>query len=226
MKIRVMFFGMLKDVTGIASDPLNGPEPLTAGGVWELYADRFPNLGALKPHVRPALNHEFSNWDAPVSEGDELAFLPPVSGGSGGADLIRLVRDPIDVRALAEMVLAPAHGALVTFEGVVRDNTGGRPTEFLEYDCYEPMALRQMEELAADIRSKYAIGEIAMVHRLGKLAIGEASVVICVSAPHRKPAFEACSEAINRLKATVPIWKKEHFAGGEVWVEGEWGAHV
>jgi molybdopterin synthase catalytic subunit len=223
MKIRVLFFGMLKDVTGLAADQLDFPEALTPGRVWELYATRFPSLTPLKPHVRPALNHEFSNWDAAVSAGDELAFLPPVSGGSG---FVSLVRHPIDSRALASRVLGSAHGAVVTFEGVVRDNTGGRPTEFLEYDCYEPMALRLMEDLASNLRSKHAIGEIAMVHRLGKLAIGEASVVISVSAPHRKPAFEACFEAINRLKATVPIWKKEHFAGGEVWVEGEWGNHA
>jgi len=223
MKIRVLFFGMLKDVTGLAADQFDFSGTLTPGRVWELYAERFPRLTALKPHVRPALNHEFSNWDAAVSVGDELAFLPPVSGGSG---LVSLVRDPIDVNALVARVLAASNGAVVTFEGLVRDNSGGRPTQFLEYDCYEPMALRMMEDLAADLRAKHAIGEIAIVHRLGRLAVGEASVVISVSAPHRKPAFDACFEAINRLKATVPIWKKEHFAGGEVWVEGEWGSHA
>jgi molybdopterin synthase catalytic subunit len=223
MKIRVLFFGMLKDVTGLASDEPDIPESLTPGRVWEHYAAHFPSLTALQAHVRPALNHEFSTWDAAVSAGDELAFLPPVSGGNG---LVSLVRDPIDVNALVARVLAASNGAVVTFEGLVRDNTRGRLTEFLEYDCYETMALRLMEDLAADIRAKHAIGEIAMVHRLGKLAIGEASVVITVSAPHRKPAFEACFEAINRLKSTVPIWKKEHFAGGEVWVEGEWGSHA
>jgi molybdopterin synthase catalytic subunit len=217
---------MLKDATGFASDLLDSPEPVSSGHVWELYAARFPGMAALKPHIRPALNHEFSTWDAAVSDGDEIAFLPPVSGGSGRTGFVSLIREPIDTAALAARVSGPANGAVVTFEGVVRDNTGGRPTEFLDYDCYEPMALRLMEELAADILAKHAIGEIAMVHRLGKLAIGEASVVISVSAPHRKPAFEACFEAINRLKSTVPIWKKEHFGGGEVWVEGEWGSHV
>lgn len=223
MKIRVLFFGMLKDVTGLASDQLDVPDALTSGLVWEMYAGRFPSLAPLKQHVRPALNHEFSDWEASLSCGDELAFLPPVSGGSA---LVSLVRKVIDVNALVALVVGPANGAVVTFEGVVRDNTSGRPTEFLEYDCYEPMALRLMQDLAVDIRSNYAIGEVAMAHRLGKLGIGEASVVIAVSAPHRKPAFEACLEAINRLKSTVPIWKKEHFAGGEIWVEGEWGAHA
>jgi molybdopterin synthase catalytic subunit/molybdopterin converting factor small subunit len=226
MKIRVLFFGMLKDVTGLSSDQVDFAGPLTSGLVWQHYADRFPKLAALQAHVRPAVNHEFSTWDATVSADDELAFLPPVSGGSALPGEVALVRHAIDVRALAAGVLSPAHGAVVTFEGVVRDNTKGRPTEFLEYECYEPMALRMMQALAADIRSNYAIGEIALVHRLGKLAIGEASVVICVSAPHRKPAFDACFEAINRLKSTVPIWKKEHFEGGEVWVEGEWPVHV
>ncbi len=221
MRVRVLFFGMLKDVTGFSTEQIDLPEPANLRTVWDAYAARFPRMEELKPHLRLALNHEFSDLAASVAAGDEVAFLPPVSGGSG-SPLIALTRAPIDTGALVSAVQRSADGAVVTFEGVVRDNTKGRPTQFLDYECYEAMALRLMEDLGRDMRAKYAVGQIAMVHRLGRFGIGEASVVIVVSAPHRKPAFDACFEAINRLKATVPIWKKEHFMDGEVWVEGEW----
>ncbi len=224
MHVRVLFFGQLKDATGSAAHDFEAPDTSSLASIWDDFAARFPRLAAHRPHTRAARNHEFASFDTPVCPGDEVAFLPPVSGGS--ESFVFLTRDPIDARALARLVQRPADGAVATFEGVVRDNTKGKPTEFLDYECYEPMALRLMEDLRRDMKSKHAIGEVAIVHRLGKLAIGEASVVIAVSAPHRKPAFDACFEAINRLKSTVPIWKKEHFAGGEVWVEGAWEDHA
>jgi MoaE-MoaD fusion protein len=224
MQVHVLFFGQLKDATGFAAYDLEASDTASLGSIWDDFAARFPRLAAHRPHVRAARNHEFAPFDTPVEPGDEIAFLPPVSGGSGS--LVLLTRDTIDARAMACLVQRPTDGAVVTFEGVVRDNTKGRPTEFLEYECYEPMALRLMEELRRDLLAKHAIGEAAIVHRLGKLAIGEASVVIVVAAPHRKAAFDACSEAINRLKSTVPIWKKEHFAGGEIWLEGDWDQKV
>lgn len=222
MQVRVLFFGMLKDVTGFASERLEAPEASSLASVWDLYAERFPRLGPMKSHVRLALNQEFSDLDAPVGPNDEIAFLPPVSGGSDR--FLFLTRDPIDTRSLVRMVSRPSDGAIATFEGVVRDNSQGRRTNFLEYECYEAMALRMIEDLARDLQAKHAIGQIAIVHRLGTVTVGEASVVIVVTAPHRKPAFEACFEAINRLKSTVPIWKKEHYTDGEVWVEGAWDA--
>ncbi len=224
MQVHVLFFGQLKDATGFAAHDFEASESASLSSIWDDFAARFPRLAAHRPHVRAARNHEFASFDTQVEPGDEIAFLPPVSGGSEG--FVSLTRDPIDARALVSLVQHPTDGAVVTFEGVVRDNTKGRPTEFLEYECYEPMALRLMEDLRRDLRTKHAIGEVAIVHRLGKLAIGEASVVIVVAAPHRKPAFEACFEAINRLKSSVPIWKKEHFAGGEIWVEGDWDQKV
>ena len=115
---------------------------------------------------------------------------------------------------------------MIAFEGVVRNNTKGRATRFLDYECYEPMAIKTMMEIGHDIASRHAITRIAMVHRLGRMEISEISVLIVVSAPHRKAAFEAALEGINRLKKLVPIWKKEHFADGEVWVEGEWDESV
>ncbi len=137
-------------------------------------------------------------------------------------DVVALVREPIDARALAARLLRGEDGAVVVFEGVVRNNSQGRATLFLEYEGYEPMALALMEALATEARADFAIDRIAIVHRLGRLEIGDASVVIVVTAAHRGPAFEACRRTIDRLKKTVPIWKKEHFADGAVWVEGQW----
>jgi molybdopterin synthase catalytic subunit len=128
----------------------------------------------------------------------------------------------VDARALSARLLQGEDGAVVTFEGVVRNNTKGRRTRYLEYECYEGMAVKKMAEIGRELAAQYAISRIAMVHRLGRMEIGETSVAIVVTAPHRRPAFEAALEAINRLKRLVPIWKKEYFADGEVWVEGEW----
>jgi len=133
-----------------------------------------------------------------------------------------LTRQPIDSRALADRMRRDEDGAVIVFEGVVRNNSKGRATLFLDYECYEAMAIRKIAEIGREIAASMPIGHIAMVHRLGKMEIGEASVSIVVSSPHRKPAFDAALEGINRLKKLVPIWKKEHFADGEVWVEGEW----
>jgi len=137
-----------------------------------------------------------------------------------------LTREPIDAAAVARQLLRGEDGAFVNFEGVVRNNTKGRATKFLDYECYEAMAIKTMADLGREIAGTHAIGRIAMVHRLGRMEIGETSVAVIVTAPHRKPAFDAALEGINRLKRTVPIWKKEHFADGEVWVEGEWDESV
>jgi MoaE-MoaD fusion protein len=136
-------------------------------------------------------------------------------------DIVQLVHEPIDSRALAESLKAPGDGALVIFDGFVRDNFKGERTLYLEYEAYEPMAYAKMQEIRAHMRSKFAIHRLAIVHRLGRLEIGETSVLIAVSSAHRAAAFEACRYAIEALKRSVPIWKKEYFAGGGVWVEGE-----
>jgi molybdopterin synthase catalytic subunit len=152
-----------------------------------------------------------------------------VSGGSpycheisDNGNLFALTRHAIDNGQIIERLLRGEAGAVITFEGVVRNNTKGRRTRFLDYECYEPMAIKMMAEIGREIAAGYAIDRIAMVHRLGRMLIGETSVSIIVTAPHRKAAFEAALEGINRLKRLVPIWKKEHFEDGEVWVEGEW----
>jgi molybdopterin synthase catalytic subunit len=136
-------------------------------------------------------------------------------------DVYQLVREPIDMAALARLVRAPEDGAVVTFDGFVRNQSHNRPTLYLNYEAYESMALAKMREIGIQIYEKYRIHRIAMVHRLGRLEIGETSVFIAISAPHRAAAFDACRFAIDTLKRTVPIWKKEYFEDGAVWADGE-----
>jgi MoaE-MoaD fusion protein len=228
MRVRVLFFGILKDLTGRSEDEIQLDEGAKVASVFEYYAERFPKLRAMAASIVMARNHEFSPLSSPVADGDEVAFLPPVSGGNGSeivdeaGHYFALTRRPIVTKNITDRMQRPSDGAVIAFEGVVRDNTKGRATKFLDYECYEAMALKMMAQIGREIAATHAIGRIAMVHRLGRMEIGEASVVIVVSAPHRKPAFDAALEGINRLKKLVPIWKKEHFADGEVWVEGEW----
>lgn len=222
MCVKVLFFGSLRDLAGFSEDTLDLaslPKPVSLASVFEYYAKRFPKLNDLRPSIVMARNQQFSSADTLIHANDEIALLPPVSGGSA---LFSLTRDLIDSAALARQIATASDGAVVTFEGIVRDNTKGRRTLYLEYEGYEAMAIQIMEKLGAEIVVAHAIGRIGMIHRLGRLEIGEASVVIVAAAPHRRPAFEAALEAIDRLKRTVPIWKKEYFEDGAVWVDGEW----
>ena len=225
MRVKVLYFGMLKDVVGRAAEELEVAAPATVGGVFDDCARRYPRLGELAASIVLARNHAFAARDAALGDGDEVALLPPVSGGAG-KHVFALTTAPIDARAVAGRLITGAEGAVVTFEGTVRNHTGGRRTRYLDYECYAPMALKLMEEVGEEVARRYAIERLAMVHRLGRLLVGETSVVVVATAEHRRPAFEAALEAIDRLKKRVPIWKKEHFADGEVWVEGEWDADV
>ncbi|MDX2149981.1 MAG: molybdopterin converting factor subunit 1 [Bryobacteraceae bacterium] len=232
MRVRVLFFGMLKEIVGRPEDALDLPPGAQVESVFDHYAAAAPPLRDLRKSIVLAHNHEFVDARTPLSDGDEVAFLPPVSGGSSheisdpGGHYFALTRQVIDTRRLQERLLRGEDGAVVAFEGVVRNNSGGRATRFLDYECYEPMALKVMAQLGLDLAASFAIGRVALVHRLGRLQIGEASVAVVVTAPHRRPAFEAALEAINRLKKIVPVWKKEHFEDGEVWVEGQWDEKV
>jgi molybdopterin synthase catalytic subunit len=232
MEIQVLFFGLLKDVCGRSEDRLEVPAGADTGFVFDHYKSLYPKLGDMAASIVIARNQEFTTRSQALADGDEIALLPPVSGGSA-ADPIHEIADPaghyfaltrhtIDIRALESRLLQGSDGASVTFQGVVRNNTRGRATLRLDYECYEGMAIRKMAEIGRAIAGEFAIGRIAMVHRLGTMEIGEASVVVIATAPHRRPAFDAALEGINRLKRLVPVWKKEYFADGEVWVEGEW----
>jgi len=225
---------MLKDLAGRAADEAEVAEGATLASVFEGYAVRLPRLRELASSIVVARNQQFAKISTRVEEGDEIAFLPPVSGGlecdpleiTQAGHYFALTRHAIDPRAVAARIQTGGDGAVVTFEGTVRNNTQGRRTLCLDYEGYESMALRMLAEIGSGIAAAHAVTHIAMVHRLGRLLVGETSVAVIVTAPHRRPAFEAALEGINRLKKTVPIWKKEHFADGEVWVEGEWDRDV
>ena len=224
MRVRVLFFGQLKDITGLAQEEAELSEGARVEDVFERYGRRFPKLAQFRPSIAASVNQQYSGWRAPLESGDEVAFLPPVSGGQQTAiegDLFQLVREPIRPRELLEALKAPEDGALVVFDGFVRNNFKGGRTLYLEYEAYETMAYSKMREIGAEMHEKFAIHRVAMVHRLGRLEIGETSVWIAVSAAHRGAAFDACRYAIDTLKRAVPIWKKEFFAGGAAWAEGE-----
>jgi MoaE-MoaD fusion protein len=233
MRVRVLFFGQLKEITGLAQEDAELSEGARVEDLFERYGRRFPKLAEFRASIAASVNQEYSGWRAPLATGDEVAFLPPVSGGQSGGqqtasqlmapggDVVQLVREPIRPQELVEALKAPEDGALVVFDGFVRNNFKGGKTLYLEYEAYEPMAYAKMREIGAEIREKFAVHRVAMVHRLGRLEIGETSVWIAVSAAHRGAAFDACRYAIDTLKRAVPIWKKEYFVGGAVWADGE-----
>lgn len=227
MRVTVLFFGVLKDIVGQREESVEVEPETTLGSLFERYTQRFETLQLKRPSILFARNQEFATAETMLTENDEVAFLPPVSGGTGTSEdpdghVFALTRAVIDTRKLVADIQRPEDGAVVTFEGIVRNNTKGRATTHLDYEGYEGMALHKMKAIGREVAAQFSIGRIGMVHRLGTLQIGEASVVIVASAPHRKAAFDAAFEAINRLKREVPIWKKEYFADGAVWVDGEW----
>lgn len=173
-----------------------------------------------------AVNQEYASPDFILNDGDEVAILPPVSGGteavSGGAgELVQLVREPIQTDRIVSELKSGEDGAVCVFDGIVRNNTRGRATLHLDYEAYEEMALKQMRALRDDAKRQFGVREIAIVHRLGRLFVGETSVLIAVASAHRGAAFDACRFVIDTLKKTVPIWKREQFADGAVWADGE-----
>ncbi len=221
MKIGVLFFGVLKDLVGRSGETVDMPEGTRVREVLFHYAREAPQFEAMVPSLAIAVNQEYSGADRVLREGDEVGLLPPVSGGSAEGGEVRIVREPIDTASVVERLKRPADGAAVIFDGVVRDNTRGRRTLYLDYEAYEAMALKQMESLAAEARARFGVRGASIVHRLGRLGIGETSVLIVVASAHRGAAFEACRWIIDTLKKTVPIWKKEYFEDGAVWADGE-----
>jgi len=218
MQVRVLFFGVLKDIAGRGSEELKLPEHATAASVLDHYEQQFSSLKGLLSSIAISINHEYARPEDRLKPNDEVGLLPPVSGGSG---LISIVREKIDTQSVLEKIKRPEDGAVVIFEGIVRNHTRDRRTLFLEYEAYEEMALKQLEGLAAQAKLQFQVGEIAITHRLGRLEISETSVLIVVAATHRPAAFDACRWLIDTLKRTVPIWKKEHFEDGAVWADGE-----
>ncbi len=227
MRVRVLFFGRLKDIVGKAEESAELSEGARVEDLFESYGRSFPELAGFRSSVVASVNQEFAEWRAPLAAGDEIAFLPPVSGGAIPAEaaveenLCALVRTPIETQEIVAQLKAPPDGAVVVFEGIVRNHSAGRVTLYLEYEAYEAMALAKMREIGAEIRQKYSIRRYVMVHRLGRLEIGETAVLVAVASAHRAAAFDACRYGIDTLKRTAPIWKKEFFRDGAAWAEGE-----
>ena len=228
IRVRVLFFGGAKDTVGTNSLGLSLDSPATLATASATLLDKFPELKRFGRSLLFAVNQEYSTPDTEIADNDELAVFPPVSGGSGTVcdyrcpyDFFELTTETIDVGSVARRIVLPECGATVTLDGYARKWTAGRETEYLVYESYESMALSELQKIGAEAHKRFEIAHVGIVHRTGRLEIGDTSVVIAVSAPHRVAAFEACEWLIKELKRTVPIWKKEVFQDGEEWVEGE-----
>jgi molybdopterin synthase catalytic subunit len=229
MRVLVALFGSIRESVGKAQLSLELPDGSTAGCVWAELRKSAPTLTRFDRSVALAVNQAFADPSTLLKDGDEVALLPPVSGGSGAAqvqlplqtDHARLQHEPIATGAIAESIRDGADGALCVFEGTVRNNTRGRRTLYLEYEAYPAMAVEEMERLASEAVKQFAIRDVRIVHRVGRLEIGEASVVIVVGSAHRSAAFDATRWLIDTLKKRVPVWKKEFFEDGAVWADGE-----
>jgi molybdopterin synthase catalytic subunit len=228
IRVCVLFFGGAKDIAGTNSLELALASPAQLSDASVALFDKFPELKRFGRSLLLAVNQEYAEPNTQIKANDEIAVFPPVSGGSETIcdyrcpnDFFELTTDAIDVGAVARRVVLPECGATVTLDGYARKWTSGRETDHLIYEAYEPMALSEMQKLGAQAHKQFEVAHVGIVHRTGRLEIGETSVVIAVCAPHRRAAFEACEWLIKELKRTVPIWKKEVFQDGEVWVEGE-----
>jgi MoaE-MoaD fusion protein len=220
VRIGVRLFARFREAAGRERLEVELPEGGTVESAWSAVVDRHPQLSAYRPFTLFAVGNEYVSAEHRLAPSDELCLFPPVSGGSGsGEDVYRIIGEPLSPDAIAAEVDDPGAGGIVIFSGVVRNETGGRPVKFLEYEAHAPMAEAKMREIGETVRARWAeVKRVAILHRIGRLEIGESSVLIAVSAAHRQDAFEACQYAIDTLKRTVPVWKKEHFEDGEVWV--------
>ena len=228
IKVNVLFFGSAKDITGAGSLELLLERTSKLSDLTAAVLGQFPDLRRFGRSLLFAVNQEYAGADKELTEGDEIAIFPPVSGGSETVcdyrcpvDFFELTTETIDVGAVARRVVLPECGATVTLDGYARKWTKGRETDYLVYEAYDSMALSEMQKLGSEAHKRFEIANVGIVHRIGKLEIGETSVVIAVGAPHRRAAFEACEWLIKELKRTVPIWKKEVFQDGEIWVDSE-----
>ena len=222
MQIRVLFFGMLKDLVGREADAVSLPEGSTVGDLLAHYESKQPKVKPLLQSIAVAVNQEFAHPASRLKDSDEVGLLPPVSGGSEKVEPdIRIVHDRIVPHDIVPLLERPEDGAIVIFDGIVRNHSRNRRTLYLIYEAYEEMAFKQLRSLANEALGRFAIRNLAIVHRVGRIEIGESSVLIAVYSAHRAPAYEASRFLIDTLKKTVPIWKKEYFEDGAVWADGE-----
>jgi len=215
MKIRVRLFASVKDIIGRREVVLELPEGTTASELLHRLAVDHPRLHALMPSLLLAVNREYVESTRVLRDGDEVAFIPPVSGGS---DLYEVTESPLSLDALIVAVRQNTSGAVATFLGIVREFARGRQVSYLEYDAYPEMATATMRQIGEQIRQRWPVDRIAMIHRIGRLTIGEASIAIAIASPHRREALEACAFGIERVKEIVPIWKKEVWTDGAEWI--------
>jgi MoaE-MoaD fusion protein len=225
MKVRVLYFGQLRELAGKREEQVEIEEGATVQRLFDQIANEFTALRNFDDVIAVGVNQTFARRDQVLRDNDEVAMLPPVSGGAPSQTnqepFVRIQRERIVPHDIVPKYERPEDGAIVIFDGIVRNHSRNRQTKYLEYEAYEEMALKQMRELGEQAQEKFAIRNVALVHRLGKLDIGESSVLIAVYSAHRAAAFDACRWIIDTLKKTVPIWKKEFFVDGAVWADGE-----
>lgn len=230
----MLFFGVLKDLAGKPADEVELPDGASVRELLQRYESGIPQLKTSLSSIALAVNRRYASPDTTLQANDEVALLPPVSGGTGGVAgetpagqpagsrrYASIVRRAIDTRNVVDSLKRGEDGASLVFEGIVRNQTRGRKTLYLDYEAYEEMALQEMHSLASQALRQFPIRDVAIIHRLGRLEIGETSVLIAVASAHRAAAFDACRWLIDTLKKTVPIWKKEYFEDGAVWADGE-----
>lgn len=216
MDVLVKLFGAVREAAGAKELSVSLPEGARVADLRDQLAGDYPVLDKFGPGLAVSVNFDFAAFDTPLRDGDEVAFLPPVSGGAGACSLSD---QPLDVGAVVSRVAGPGRGGIVTFLGTVRDRARGRSIRHLEYEAYPEMATREMERIAGEAARRWSGAKVAIAHRSGHLEVGEIAVVVAAAAPHRAEAFSACRFAIDALKETVPIWKKEVATDGEYWVD-------
>lgn len=219
MDVDVRYFAMIREIVGVARERRTLAAGVTAGELFDELITQFPRLERLKPITMMMVNQRYVERDHALHDGDEVAFIPPVSGGDRPRFVVQT--EPLDPREQEALVAHAGAGAIVTFTGTVRDHGRGRLVVRLDYEAYAPAAEKMLAQIGDEIEERWGIDAVAIAHRVGSLAIGEMSVVIAVAAPHRDAAFEASRYAIERIKEIVPIWKKEHYADGAAWLGSE-----
>lgn len=223
MQIQIRYFAATREIAGTSAETIEVDQGATVTDVLSQIARRFPRMERLLPILLPMVNQEYVERTHRLSEGDELALIPPVSGGAADepADRFEITAEAIDLAEVEASVHSPTAGAIISFVGTVRNHARGREVVSLEYEAYDAAAEKMLRQIGSEIRRNWEVERIAIVHRTGHLYPGDASVIIAVSSPHRAAAFEASRHAIERIKEIVPVWKHEHYRDGSVWVGSE-----
>jgi MoaE-MoaD fusion protein len=217
--VDVRYFAIIREILGLSAERREVPEGATAGDVFTQLIRENPRLERMRPVTMLMVNKAYVTPERVLHDGDELALIPPVSGGAESR--FRVQSEALDPRFTESLVAHPGAGAIATFIGTVRDHGRGQAVTHLEYEAYVPAAELSLAQIGDEIRERWGIGHVAITHRVGSLTVGEASVVISVASAHRDAAFDACRYAIERIKEIVPIWKKEHYIDGATWLGSE-----